>query len=1207
MSDREDNAPPPDELRTPLGRLIGLFLHNKLIVLVAVGLLVAAALAVAPFGWGFGEAAGIDPVPVDAIPNLGENQQIIFAEWPGRSPQDVEDQLTYPLTSALLGLRKVKAVRGNSMFGFSSVHVIFEEGVDFYESRTRLLEKLSSLRGGRDYPEGVRPQLGPEATALGQVFWYTLEGRDARGRLTGGWDLEELRAVQDWYVRHALLSAEGVAEVASVGGYVREYQVNLDPAAMRHFDVSLDDVRRAVRRSNLDVGAGTVEINRVEYFVRGVGFLENVEDLRRAAVKTTDGVPVLLEQVAEVTTGPAPRRGALDRDGAEAVGGVVVARFDANPMQVIEAVKDRIERIEPGMARKVVLDRERAGPDAPRAYARRHGFEAYVDGRLNQSAWLAHLEGLAPDQRPEWARLSKVTIVPFYDRSELIAETLGTLERALRDQMLLTFLVVVILLLHLRSSLLIGSMLPLAVGLTFVAMRLVGVDANIVALSGIAIAIGTIVDMGIVLCENILRHLDEAPPGGSRLAVVHRGATEVGGAILTAAMTTVIGFLPVFALTGRAGKLFRPLAFTKTFALVASAVIALTVLPSAAWLLLRGRRGRRADLWRRLFRFGRIALIVVTVIVAVVVLTRGWMPLGPGSWRMFGGLARNLVFTVGIIAFFLVLFRLFQWAYPAILGWCLRHKVAFLAIPSALVVMALLAWLGLDRLAGAGAGRAADDPPERPAHVLEGTNLWVIGTRTFPGLQREFMPELDEGQFLWMPVLSVHGSIGEALDILAKQDRAIRAIPEVETVVGKIGRADSPLDPAPVSMIETLISYKPEHRWKDGRWVRQWRDHIHSPDDIWEEIVRAAKVPGANIASKDYPISIRQTMLQTGMTGQMGVKVTAGSLGELAAAADAVGEALAESPVVREGTINVQRVEGKPYLVVDVTTPAAREAMQRYRLNPVDVLETVQAAVGGRVITTTVDGRRRFAVRVRYQRELRDRVEAMERILIDAPAARPSSSKSGRQVPLADLATVVPERGPQSIKSENTFKVAYVTFGAVEGVTEVEAAEQVERFLDARVRAGRLELPPGAEYRLEGSFRNERQANRRLRVIVPISLAVILLLLYLQFRRLSTAVLIFTGIGVAFAGGFLLLWLYGQPWFLDVTVLGADLRDVFGVDTIHLSTAIWVGFLALFGIATDDGVVMSTYLEQTFRRRGPRDRDQVRAAVVAAGSRRVRA
>ena len=512
----------------PLDALVRFCLEQKLVVAIVLFGTILWGVLVAPFDW---KLPGLprDPVPVDAIPDIGENQQIVFTEWPGRSPQDIDDQISYPLTVALLGIPGVKDIRSYSVFGFSSIYVVFEDGVDFYWSRSRVLEKLNALPSGT-LPPGVSPALGPDATALGQVFWYTLEGRDKEGNPTGGWGPEELRSIQDFIVRYKLAGVEGVSEVASIGGFVQEYQVDVNPDAMRAAGVSLAQVIDAVRRSNLDVGARTIEVNRAEYIVRGLGFIESVRDLEQAAVAAREGQPILVRDIAAVSLGPALRRGVLTKAGAEAVGGVVVVRYGENPMATIRRVKEKIAEIGSGLPSKVLSD----------------GTE------------------------------SRVTIVPFYDRSGLIRETLQTLNSAITQQVLVTIIVVVLMVMHLRSSLLIGAMLPITVLMTFIGMKAFGVDANIVALSGIAIAIGTIVDMGIVLSENILRRLEESEHAGSEeptIDVIHRATSEVGGAVLTAVATTVVGFLPVFTMEAAEGKLFKPLAFTKTIALIATLMV----------------------------------------------------------------------------------------------------------------------------------------------------------------------------------------------------------------------------------------------------------------------------------------------------------------------------------------------------------------------------------------------------------------------------------------------------------------------------------------------------------------------------------------------------------------------------------------------------------------------------------------------------------
>lgn len=519
-----------------LNRILKYFLYNKLVTFLLLIGLVAWGIAVAPFGWNVNILPS-DPVPVDAIPNYGENQQIVFTQWSGRSPQDIEDQISYPLTTYLLGIPGVKTIRSSSIFGFSSIYIIFDEEKEFYWTRSRILEKLNSIPDGL-LPESVQPTLGPDATALGQVYWYTIEGRDAEGNPTGGWDLHEIRSVQDFYVKYGLNAAENVSEVASIGGFVKEYQIDVDPDALKVYNISLTKVMSAVKNSNRDVGAKTIEINQAEYLVRGLGYIENIEDIESAVVAVVDNTPVQIKDIAKVSLGPATRRGILDKDGAEVVGGVVVARYGANPLQVINNVKDKIEEIAPGMPSKTLADGTK----------------------------------------------STLTIVPFYDRSELIYETLGTLEDALTLQILISILVITIMVYRLRASILISSLLPIAVLMVFIAMRYFGVDANIVALSGIAIAIGTMVDLGIILTENVIKHLDDAPKEQKLIETIYNGASEVSGAILTAVSTTIVSFIPVFTLQAAEGKLFSPLAFTKTFALVAALVVSLLILPALAHL-----------------------------------------------------------------------------------------------------------------------------------------------------------------------------------------------------------------------------------------------------------------------------------------------------------------------------------------------------------------------------------------------------------------------------------------------------------------------------------------------------------------------------------------------------------------------------------------------------------------------------------------------
>ncbi|MCA9601316.1 MAG: efflux RND transporter permease subunit, partial [Myxococcales bacterium] len=667
---------------------------------------------------------------------------------------------------------------------------------EFYWSRSRVLEKLASLSPGT-VPEGVSPTLGPDATALGQVYWYTLEGRHPdTGELVGGWDLHELRSIQDWTVRYALQSVEGVSEVASIGGFVREYQVDVDPEAMRAHGVSLAQVANAVRNSNLDVGARTLEVNSVEYLVRGLGFVKDLSDLEATVVVARENTPIRVRDVGRVSLGPALRRGALDDEGAPAVGGVVVARYMENPLAVIDAVKSKIEQIQAGLPRRTLED----------------------------------------------GTTSQVTIVPFYDRTTLIHETLGTLSTALFQEILITIIVVLIMLRNLRSSMLISAMLPLGVLGTFAGMRLVGVDANLMALGGIAIAIGTMVDIGIVFVENMNQHLEDAAPGDDRAAVVRRAAAEVAPAVMTSVLTTVVSFMPVFTMEATELRLFAPLAFTKTFAMSGALVLALLVLPGAALIVFRRRPQAprtTAQGWRKLavslFRaehirdwifFGLgLALLkysllggllvaalggyrlvrpllspgtnkrmttgenILAVVAVTLLLAEDWLPLGHGK-----GLVLNVLFVGALIAGVMVTFRLFESSYPTILRAILRRKLLFLLLPFSIFLFGTTAWLGFDRVFGF-----------LPQSVRVSRPVAAVA-HAFPGFGREYMPPFDEGSYLYMPTTMPHASIGEVLGMLSEMDAAIAQIPEVDRVVGKLGRADSALDPAPLSMFEVVVN-----------------------------------------------------------------------------------------------------------------------------------------------------------------------------------------------------------------------------------------------------------------------------------------------------------------------------------------------------------------------------------------------------------------
>ncbi|MFK5855865.1 MAG: efflux RND transporter permease subunit [Bacteroidota bacterium] len=1197
-----------------LNKIIRFFLENRLVTVLLLFGFIGWGVVTSPFGWNTGFLPS-DPVPVDAIPDIGENQQIVYTEWPGRSPQDIEDQISYPLTTALLGIPGVNTIRSNSIFGVSSIYIIFDEDIEFYWSRSRILEKLNSLPTGT-LPQGVTPSLGPDATALGQVYWYTLEGRDKNGKPTGGWDPQELRSIQDFYVKYALTSAKGVSEVASIGGYIKEYQIDIDPNAMKAHGVSINQIIKAVKESNLDVGARTIEFNRVEYLIRALGYVKNLEDIEKSVVTVRNNVPIRIKDVAKVNFGPASRRGGLDKGGTDAVGGVVVARYGANPMEVISNVKDKINEIALGLPSKELAD----------------------------------------------GSISTVTIIPFYDRSGLIQETLGTLEDALSLEILISIIVILILIFNLRASFLISSLLPIGVLMTFIAMRNFGVDANIVALSGIAIAIGVMVDVGVVFTENIVRHIsllnNKGAKGKELMNVIYTATTEVAPAVLTAIATTVISFMPVFAMEAAEGKLFHPLAFTKTFVMLAALIIGLVIIPTLAHFVfsidISGKKTRKylnlimAIAGIALIFFGHtfiaiavlafslvnffayllsnknqkyINIINIGIILIVVVrfLSQNWMPLGAQYNEM-----SNIMFVGFMIATVLSILGTVIYYYSQLLSWALGNKWTFLSLPIFVVLFGVVAWQGFDKMFGF-----------MPSFVTQ-TQTWKSIDNTFPGIGKEFMPSLDEGSFLFMPTTMPHSGVEENLEVIRLLDKKVNSIPEVDNVVGKWGRVNSALDPAPISMFENVINYKPEyildergHRMRfkvdtegafvlsdgnnynpkngfqvidnellipddDGEYFRQWREKIKSPDDIWNEIIANSSIPGLTSAPKLQPIQTRLVMLQTGMRAPMGIKVYGPDLESIEKVGLQLESLLKNVPGVSPRSVFADRVVGKPYMEIHIN----RDAIARYGLTIKDFQDNISAAVGGMQLSSTVEGRERYPIRIRYAREYRDNPDDLKKLLISTP--------SGAQIPLSELATIEYTRGAQLIKSENTFLVGYVIFDKKDGFAEVDVVESAQKYLDEKVDDGSLIIPKGVSFKFTGNYENQIRATKRLLLVIPIVLLFIFLILYFQFKSVIGASLIFSGIIVAFSGGFIMLWLYGQPWFMNFSVGGVHMQNLFQIDTINLSVAVWVGFIALFGIATDDGVLISTYIKQKFDRKSPKSVAEVRANILEAGKKRVR-
>ncbi|MGR3309920.1 MAG: efflux RND transporter permease subunit [Candidatus Brocadiales bacterium] len=1097
-------------------------------------------------------------IPIDAIPDIGENQSIVFTDWPGRSPTDVEDQITYPLTVNLQGVPGVKVIRSTSAFGFSMIYMIFEDNIDFYWARSRILERLNMAQ--KWLPPDVIPTLGPDATGLGQIFWYTVEGK--------GYDLAKLRSIQDWFIRYQLNAVKGVSEVASVGGFVKQYQVDVDPNRMVAHDVKLSAVFNAVRSSNIDIGAKVIEINRMEYIIRGVGFLETIEDIENIVVGEKSGVPVYIKNIARVTIGPDFRRGALDKDGQEVTGGVVVMRYGENPREVTARVKEKIKEIE---------------------------------------------ASLPPG----------VKIVPFYDRTNLIDATVGTLKKALTEETILAIIVIVIFLLNIQTSIIICITLPLAIIISFIAMYLLNIEANIMSLSGIAIAIGALVDMGIIVSENCFRHLQLYRKEKGMIETVYGACREVGGALITANLTTVISFFPVFALIGQEGKLFRPLAFTKSFALLAALILAITLVPVLCTLLLKGK-------------------------------------MTPPE--------KNIAT------------RVLKGFYRPRLYWILRHKAIFLTIVFAIMGTGFFMAIGasiITRPTARVMGLERELAKGKKTRSPIAKALWRI-EKAIPGMGKEFMPPLDEGSILFMPVMLPSVGITQAVETIRQQDLIIRTFPEVKSVVGKVGRAETPTDPAPIEMFETIIMLKPRENWskrkvKDGFianltsdiviWLGKNRYIDRLPDDVGslgedvehkasrdvnasvreklfegipqervnrelpgvvinkltEQLISALKsnkllkenlgedlsdtirkafiddvtrrlplvattkqklieemneelqIPGvANIWTQ--PIINRIDMLATGIRTSVGVKVfgmdkdVETTIAKIERIEQQIEAILKRVP----GAVDLyaERISGKPYIEFIIN----REEIARYGVLLQDVQDVISTAVGGENLTWTVEGRERYPVRVRYLRELRDNIPALKRILVPTP--------TGAQIPLGQLVDFRMVTGPAMINSENGILRGYVLLN-VRGRDPVGFVNEASRLVEAEMKD---KMPQGYFIQWSGQFENMVRARKTLSLLVPMSLALIFMILYINFKRVSQCVFIFLAIPITLSGG---LWLLQIGGF-------------------NFSVAVWVGFIALFGIAVDDGVLVTTYLNQLFAKRQPKTIQEIRDVTVEATMERIR-
>jgi len=975
-----------------INRIIEWSLRNRFLVICGVLFVV-----------GFGVRA-LFRTPVDAIPDLSENQVIVFADWSGRSPQEVEDQVTYPLSVNLQGLAGVKTIRASSMFGFSLITVIFEDSVDNYFARSRVLERLNYL--GDILPAGVAAKLGPDATGLGWIYQYYLEV-DPKNSPGGGYDLGQLRAIQDWFVRYQLNSVQGVAEVASLGGFVRQYQVEVSSLKMRTLGISMNEVMEAVRQSNLNVGGKIIEENGMEFVIRGIGLVQAVTDLENAVLKERGSTPVYLRDVATVQIGGDFRRGALDIGGKEAVGGIVVMRTGENALAVIQRVKEKIAQITPS---------------------------------------------LPPG----------VSIKPFYDRSDLIERTIDTLKHALTEEVILVTLAHIIFLFHFRSILIVTFPLPVSILISFILMNQFGISSNIMSLSGIAIAIGVLVDAGIVMTENVIRHCDRAEKNkGAPLTasetwqVTLTAAQQVGRPIFFAMIIIILAFVPVFALTGQAGKLFHPLAFTKTFAMIGSTLLAVTVVPALCSLLVRGP---------------------------------------------FHDEQSNLVMRF--------LLRL----YNPILDWALAHRKTVIAGAGCLLAFALTIAFGL---------------PKPALRKLQEWHLEGLAQAT-KGFGNEFMPALNEGSLLFMPVLLPSTSLTEVKRILSWQDQVIRQTPEVASVAGKLGRADTATDPAPVEMIETTIMLKPPEQWRTGL-TRQML--------IQELSDKLTQVPGY-VPSFLQPIENRILMLSTGVRAQVGIKILGDDLDALQKKAFEVQRIVQTIPGA--SGVAPSLVQGKPYLEIEVD----RVAMARYGLRAQDVLEVVETGIGGKNLTTSIEGRERHPIQVRLERSERDDIERLGEILVATP--------SGRFIPLGQVAKIRRNTGPSELASENGRLRVFVQANVQErdlGGFVKEARERIER---------EVKLPPGMTIEWSGQYENQIRAQRTLAIIVPSVLVIIFILLFIIYRSLKEAAHVILAVPFALTGGVFLQYLLGY----------------------NFSVAVWVGYIALFGTAIQTGIVMVVYLNE---------------------------
>ena len=1001
-----------------LNRIIEASLQNRLLVVLA---------TVFVIGWGF---YAMFDTPLDAIPDLSDVQVIVMTEFPGQAPQVVEDQVTYPLTTAMLSVPFAKVVRGYSFFGLSFVYVIFEDGTDIYWARSRVLESLNYV--SNRLPKGITPTLGPDATGVGWVYEYILKDT------TGKHDLAELRSIQDWYLRYELSSVEGVSEVASVGGFVKQYQVSVDPIKLSAFGIPLQKVRMAIRRSNNDVGGRLVEMAETEYMVRGLGYVKTLDDLRNVPIGVdANGTPIRVRDVGTVQLGPELRRGLAEWNGeGEVVGGIVVMRYGENALAVIDRVKEKIEALKPGLPEGVVLE-------------------------------------------------------TAYDRSSLIVRAIDNLREKLVEEMIVVALVCVIFLLHVRSAFVAIFTLPTGILISFIVMHNQGINSNIMSLGGIAIAIGAMVDASIVMIENAHKHLERDQGKKGHLEIILNASKEVGPALFYSLLIITLSFLPVFSLEAQEGRLFKPLAYTKTFAMGAAAILAITIVPVLMSFFVRGK-----------------------------IMPENRNPIS----------------------------RFLMWVYRPVIDWVLKHKIATIVGAVAVLVVTVFPFRGMV------VDRFADNPRSLSYRAL------VKLDRLFPleKIGSEFMPPLYEGDLLYMPTTLPGISVTKARDLLQQTSKIIRTFPEVHHVFGKIGRAETATDPAPMSMIETTIMLNPESEWRPGM----------TPQKLIDELNRAVQFPGLT-NSWTMPIKTRIDMLSTGIKTPVGIKVAGEDLETLQRLGKQIEDVVRDLP----GTLSVfaERVAGGNYLDFEIN----REEAARYGLTVGDVQDVIMAAMGGMNITHTVEGLERYPVNLRYARELRDNLPALRRVLVPTPM--------GAQIPMEQLADIRIHKGPPGIKSENARLNAwvYVDIKGIDVGTYVKRAQQAVM--------EQVEMPPGYTVIWSGQYEYMQRAEKRLKMVIPVTLGIIFLLLFLNFRNVTESLIVMLSLPFALVGGIWLMYL------LDY----------------DMSVAVGVGFIALGGLAAETGVVMLVYLDQAYKeireRKGAAlDAADLSRAVISGAVERVR-